>query len=86
MAIFTFGYEGYTIDGFIARLKMTGVTVVSCRCRARKGSRKQPLQRRSKMPALSIGTYPSSGVLSRSATDTKLTATGSDTRRLSIHI
>jgi len=28
MALFTFGYEGCTIDGFIARLKKTGVTVV----------------------------------------------------------
>ncbi len=28
MTLFTFGYEGHTIDGFIARLKMTGVTVV----------------------------------------------------------
>lgn len=28
MALFTFGYEGYAIDGFIARLKKAGVTVV----------------------------------------------------------
>jgi len=28
MALFTFGYEGHAIDGFIARLKQAGVTVV----------------------------------------------------------
>ena len=28
MALFTFGYEGLAIDGFIARLKKAGVTVV----------------------------------------------------------
>jgi uncharacterized protein (DUF488 family) len=28
MALFTFGYEGHAIDGFIARLKKAGVTVV----------------------------------------------------------
>jgi uncharacterized protein (DUF488 family) len=28
MALFTFGYEGHSIDGFIARLKKAGVTVV----------------------------------------------------------
>ena len=28
MALFTFGYEGHTIEGFIARLKKAGVTVV----------------------------------------------------------
>jgi uncharacterized protein (DUF488 family) len=28
MALFTFGYEGHSIDGFIARLKRAGVTVV----------------------------------------------------------
>ncbi len=28
MALFTFGYEGCTIDGFTARLKKTGVAVV----------------------------------------------------------
>jgi len=28
MALFTFGYEGYSIDGFIGRLKKAGVTVV----------------------------------------------------------
>jgi uncharacterized protein (DUF488 family) len=28
MTLFTFGYEGHAIDGFIARLKKAGVTVV----------------------------------------------------------